>query len=122
MPYKDRATQREYARKWVAARRAEWFADKACVQCGSTDRMELDHIDRFTKVNHAVWSWTKARREAELAKCQVLCSTHHLEKTLRERTKTEHGHAGMYQTHGCHCQLCRAWKAASDKKYRGPAS
>lgn len=28
MPYRDPEQQREYARQWVASRRAEWFQDK----------------------------------------------------------------------------------------------
>lgn len=81
MPYKNKADQRDYQRKWIAARRAEWFADKQCAQCGSTEDMELDHIDPKQKVAHTIWSWAKHRRDEEVAKCQVLCGVHHLEKT-----------------------------------------
>ena len=81
--------QREYQRKWKARRRAEWFSDKSCVKCGSTDRMEIDHIDPATKVHHQVWTWAKQRRDAELKKCQVLCHKHHLEKTKVDMKKMD---------------------------------
>ena len=82
MSYADRKEyMQKYQREWIARRRAEWFKDKKCAKCGSTDRLEIDHIDPKTKVSHAVWSWAKERRDAELAKCQVLCYEHHKQKT-----------------------------------------
>lgn len=107
MPYKDPEKQREYARKWIAARRAEWLADKFCVVCGSTEELEVDHIDRATKVDHKVWSWSSARREAELAKCQVLCKSCHLKKTVEEGPHAQHGTMSMYHKYGCRCEPCR---------------
>lgn len=76
--------KREYQRKWIANRRAEFFKDKSCAKCGSTESLELDHIDRLTKVSNSIWSWSQVRREEELAKCQVLCSDCHLKKTSQE--------------------------------------
>lgn len=70
-----------YTREWVAKRRAEFFFGKYCVVCGSTDKLELDHIDPTTKVHHAIWSWSETRRAAELIKCQILCNEHHKLKT-----------------------------------------
>lgn len=84
MPYKDPEARREYARKWMAARRAEWFDGKVCVDCGTTERLELDHVDPATKIHHCVWSWAKARREAELAKCVARCHDCHLAKSIAE--------------------------------------
>jgi hypothetical protein len=43
--------------------------------------LELDHVDPALKVSHRVWSWARERREAELAKCQVLCHDCHVAKT-----------------------------------------
>lgn len=81
MPYKNIEKKREYQRNWVAQRRDEYFQDKSCVRCGNHNELELDHIDPNTKVSHSIWSWSKERREKELAKCQVLCHTCHKEKT-----------------------------------------
>jgi 5-methylcytosine-specific restriction endonuclease McrA len=93
-----KAYLREYQRKWIAARRAEWFLDKYCVKCGSIDDLEIDHIDSSTKISNSIWSWSAVRRDAELAKCQVLCHKCHWEKTLEfDRHKTSHGTGHMYQ-------------------------
>jgi hypothetical protein len=84
VPYKDPEQQREYQRQWVAARRAAWFEGKACELCGSTEGLQLDHRDPATKVSHRIWAWSKARREAELVKCRVLCGPHHRAKSATE--------------------------------------
>lgn len=81
MPYKDKARQRDYSRQWIAKRRATWFENKSCVQCGSTERLELDHVDPSTKVDHCIWSWSEERRNFEIAKCQVLCYDCHRRKS-----------------------------------------
>ena len=62
------------------------MANGPCVKCGcwDLDQLEVDHIDPNTKVSHRVWSWSKERRENELAKCQVLCRACHLTKTCGE--------------------------------------
>jgi|ERR1019366_1002963 5-methylcytosine-specific restriction endonuclease McrA len=78
------AAQREYQRAWMADRRRAWLDGKVCAACGSPDDLEVDHVDPETKVAHAVWSWSSERREAELAKCQVLCEACHQVKTTRE--------------------------------------
>lgn len=117
MAYKDKEAQREYQRQWVAKRRAEFFADKSCVLCGSTDRLELDHIDPSAKVSHRIWSWSEARRSAEIEKCQVLCYDHHKEKSSRDRAdRVVHGTATMYTFKKCKCPECRLWKSKENKK------
>lgn len=99
----------KYKREWVAARRAEWMAGKSCVICGTTQDLEVDHIDPEMKVAHRIWSWAIPRRNAELAKCQVLCKAHHLEKTLAQRPTPEHGTISRYtsKVHKCRCDLCK---------------
>ena len=86
MPYKDPEQQRKYQREWYARRRAAYFADKHCVDCGSTEQLELDHV-RGKKITHRIWSWSKKRREAELKKCEVRCRVCHKAKDDTERTK-----------------------------------
>ena len=61
MPMSTREAQRVYAREWVRKRRQAWLAangpcrairhrrrrctrSETCRQCGSTDRLEVDHI------------------------------------------------------------------------------
>lgn len=99
MPYKDPERQLEYQRSWMARRRSDWIkAHGPCVDCGSSDNPEVDHADASTKVNHRVWSWSKARREAELAKCVVRCRACHARKTTSEGEHARgerHGHVKL---------------------------
>lgn len=82
MPYKDPKRQSEYQMKWGRRRREEWFAANGpCVDCGTWDNLQIDHIDPATKVSHNIWSWSAERRAAELAKCAVRCHPCHVVKT-----------------------------------------
>jgi hypothetical protein len=81
--------------------RAAYFTGKACVRCGSVESLELDHIDPATKVHHTVWDWSPARRETELAKCQVLCPPCHIVKTIENgehRRGEQSGQAKLTET------------------------
>lgn len=89
---------------------------------GQSVQIVLVHIDRNQKVTHRVWSWAVARREAELAKCQVLCGSHHLEKTMAETYQAPHGTHHRYTHHGCHCVECRKAHAAVNRGYRQQSS
>lgn len=107
MPLTGQA-KRDYQNAWMQRRRQEYLdASDGCAVCGSRERLEIDHIDRATKVTHRVWSWSKVRRDAELAKCQVLCYKHHLEKTVQENTIIQHGTHHMYNHHKCRCDECK---------------
>lgn len=67
-------------------RRAAWLAENGpCRVCGTWENLHVDHVDPASKKNHRVWSWASERMAAELAKCQVLCATHHREKTNTEQ-------------------------------------
>lgn len=81
----------EYRRNLHSTRREAFFSGRSCAFCGSTENLELDHIDPTTKdpylrrkSNHFIWRWSEERRNAELAKCQVLCHPCHVEKSRRE--------------------------------------
>jgi hypothetical protein len=80
VPYKDPEKRKEYARLWIAERRKEWFDENGpCVDCGSLDELELDHVDPSQKVTHRIWSWSKERRDNELSKCVIRCrACHHI--------------------------------------------
>ena len=117
--YKDKETQKAFQKNWIAKRRADFFKDKLCVQCGSNENLELDHIDPKEKSSHKIWSWSAARRDAEIAKCQVLCKACHLEKTLKDRAIRQpliHGLRGYDRM--CRCDICKAAKAVKMKEYR----
>ena len=106
MPYKSIEKQREFQRLKVRKERENFFGDKCCVNCGSRDRLQLDHIDRTKKVSHNIWSWRKERRDEEISKCQVLCyDPCHKEKTRLERI-SDRKHGLTLYTHGCRCDIC----------------
>ena len=118
MSYNDKARQREYMRKWIADRRASYLADKSCRLCGSVKDLQLDHIDPTQKISHRVWSWRFERREAELAKCQVLCRSCHKDKTAKDQGwVTGHGTMADYKR-GCRCELCRTVHSGAAKSWR----
>jgi 5-methylcytosine-specific restriction endonuclease McrA len=122
MPYADPQRQREYQNAWMARRRQNWLDENGpCQRCGATENLEVDHIERHTKVDHKVWSWSQARREAELAKCQVLCESCHLEKTLAEIPGRVCGTNSAYVDRngkGCRCPECTAAHAQAAREYR----
>jgi 5-methylcytosine-specific restriction endonuclease McrA len=82
VPYKDPAAQSAYQTAWVASRRKAWFDEHPCVDCGTAEGLELDHVDPAQKVSHRIWSWSAERREGELAKCVSRCTPCHDAKTL----------------------------------------
>lgn len=101
MPYKDPERQRQFNREWRNKRRQDWLAANGpCVRCGSTEKLEVDHIDRGSKVSHKIWSWSKERRETELAKCQVLCFSCHVAKDRPAN------HGRTLYSKGCKCSTC----------------
>src|ERR1035437_10787205 len=110
MPYKSTEERREYARLWIARRRAAWFEDKTCVVCGSTESLELHHVDPSKKVSHRVWSWSKIRRDAELAKCEVRCENHHKKITaeIHLPDAATHGSSMFWNWKKCRCEIGRA--------------
>lgn len=110
MPYKDKAAQSRYQSEWMKRRRLAWIDEHGpCVDCGGSDRLEVDHVDPALKVSHRVWSWAKARRDAELAKCVVRCYRCHKAKTKVD-VMAAHGTRARYENHGCKCSRCSAAK------------
>ena len=110
--------KREYQRLWVARNREAYLRGKVCAECGATTDLEVDHIDPALKLTHRVWSWSATRRAAELAKCQVLCRTHHAQKTRQEQSGPDHGTAAAWHVRRCRCDTCREWKRLSAQDYR----
>ena len=82
VPYKDPDRQREYMRKWIAARRVAWLRENGpCADCSTWEDLQVDHMNAAAKVSHRIWSWSEARRAGELAKCVVRCQSCHAKKT-----------------------------------------
>lgn len=98
-----------YQREWVAARRKAFFGPKECEECGDTEQLDLHHTDPSQKTEHNIWSWSKERQEAEIAKCEVLCHTCH---RGRHGSPPEHGSLSMYANPWrCRCVRCRQVKS-----------
>lgn len=105
-----KAYLRDYCRAWTARRRAAFFAGKSCVDCGSTAKLELDHVDQSRKVDHRIWSWSEPRRRSEIAKCQVRCGVCHKKRHAEEQRKPlVHGTSNGYRKKGCRCEACSEW-------------
>lgn len=122
MPYKDKKKQREYQNRWMQKRRRDWLqANGPCVQCGSWTNLHVDHRNPEEKVEHKIWSWSKQRRDEELAKCQVLCKVCHERKTSQENRElntkpVNHGTYYAYKERDCRCELCK--QAYSLRRHR----
>lgn len=116
MPFKNPAKKMEYQREWYASRRLKGIGllGGKCVQCGATENLEFDHIDPAMKSNHRIWSWSWARINEELAKCQLLCVSCHYTKTL-VFISTAGGTWATRKNHhkkGCGCRSCCAMRSA----------
>ena len=95
----------------------------ACVRCGATDHLEIDHIDRQVKafeVSASARSMRPDKLWAEVSKCQLLCTNcHDLKSTLEAgKQPMAHGTINSYTNGGCRCSACctahtehhRAWR------------
>lgn len=106
-----------YTKALRARRRSEWIASQGgvCVKCGSSDRLEIDHVDPASKEieSSRVWDRRAEVRDRELAKCQVLCKPCHEAKNATEQP-AQHGRNGYVR--GCRCKTCRDGMAASIRK------
>lgn len=90
MPYKDKTKQLAYQNAWIKRRRLDWLVENGpCVLCGSDDRLQVDHIDPSKKNTHRIWSYSKSKRDLELAKCRALCYSCHSRKSASECLKGE---------------------------------
>lgn len=108
--------KRRYQQLWHYRRRTQWLYENGpCARCGSIKSLEVHHVRPEDKIEHWVWSWRKERRDAELAKCEVLCRKCHLIQTGKDFGWWKHGARG-YQN-GCRCEECRAGHNARAKDY-----
>jgi hypothetical protein len=118
------AYNRAFMKAWYDRRHAEAVAALGghCAHpgCRLTEDLQFDHIDPKTKTMTIAKMWTASeeRFQAELAKCQLLCGPHHLEKTLAERGQQAapgtHGTVTAYRYCGPpKCEACKAAKRAT---------
>lgn len=112
------------ARKSFKARRKELLIDLlggSCVNCGSTDKLEFDHVIPEDKSFSLAVKLENSFEELlpEVQKCQLLCEKCHMDKTISDRgqDRAKHGTSGMYTNHSCRCALCTSNWATYSNKY-----
>ena len=96
-----------------------------CVNCGSTERLQFDHINndrdgQLGLISYLIrMNW--GRLVKELNKCQLLCISCHAIKTGIDRSTKEavHGLASTYNNRGCRCVLCKAANTEHTRQFRG---
>lgn len=91
-----------------------------CVVCGTTQNLEVDHIDPKLKTAEfkSMTTYSIRRKQKELNNAQLLCNRHHREKTLsmkdvpqnHSNNNGKHGSGYMYIQKGCRCALCGLWR------------
>ena len=95
-----------------------------CAICGSQENLQFDHIDPDNKDFNIVSNLGSKKMTIlleEITKCQLLCRTHHLEKTSKERKEKskanlKHGTLNAYYRHKCRCLPCK--RARSDYYFK----
>lgn len=89
-----------------------------CAKCGTTENLEIDHIDRRTKSVNVTRFCSMSREKflAELPLCQLLCEEHHREKTSAEQS-VPHG-GGLTGKKNCRCELCAPLKNAYSRELK----
>jgi hypothetical protein len=112
MDSSDMAAYMRQRREGRRARLREMLGD-ACVQCGATEALDFDHIERSTKsfeISGRALDGPWARLLDEVAKCQLLCRPCHILKTSEEAAALPrvdyHGTEYGYVDHKCRCDLC----------------
>lgn len=119
----DSEARKKYHRERYHRLRAEAVIKLGgkCNECGSTEDLEFDHIDPESKefdvsklITYSLYI------TEELAKCQLLCSDCHKEKSFAERgqrlARGTHGTLSSYRY--CHCVLCKEAKRKYNKEYK----
>jgi len=126
MPPKDRDKYNAYMRGYLTKRYRDLMDEckeslgGACAECGTTDDLEFDHVDKTTKEFTITdgMAVSRPRLFEELRKCQLLCTSCHKKKTSAERfAELKHGRAGMYKR-GCRCDECRTAQNAYVQEWR----
>lgn len=117
MPYKDPEIQKTYQREWIRKRREKYTAGFCCIDCGSKEKIHIDHVDPSKKLDHRIWSWSEKRLLEELNKCVPRCENCHTERHAKEMRVDHHG-LTMYENHGCRCKTCKKAKAIKNLRTR----
>ncbi len=89
-----------------------------CVDCGSAEKLEIDHVLPSEKWKNLgkIWSCKKEVWLQELNKCVLRCTYCHKVKTLSEIT-LEHGE-GLTGKRNCYCSLCKPLKKKYNREWK----
>ena len=103
--------------RWIQRRiSAVEYLGGSCIECGSLDNLEFDHIDPETKICSIAQasSFSEKRFWNEVDKCQLLCEDCHDKK--HESTAP----CGTVQRYwrGCKCSDCKSAYAKYMKEYK----
>lgn len=81
-----------------------------CNRCGTTENLQIDHIDRNLKRFSNFASRDFVKVADEIRNCQLLCEGCHKIKTLeaKDHLRIEHGTVRMYRDQWCRCRRCKA--------------
>ena len=90
------------------------FLGGRCIKCGSTDRLEFDHVDPLTKLFSIGANLASSidKLMIEIKKCQLLC--HDCHEDRHNKKEVEHGN-GVAGKHHCKCILCRTKRTEYDR-------
>lgn len=92
-----------------------------CVDCGSVDKLEFDHVDPSTKefVMADMWTRKQSLIDSELVKCVLRCDLCHINKTNNvDGLSIEHG-GGLSGKKNCPCEPCKDRKSEYMSVYNG---
>jgi hypothetical protein len=96
----------------------------ACVRCGATDDLQFDHINPAEKAMEIKSNLSFKAVGDELKKCQLLCRTCHLGKTVGEKAPFRHGTIYGFMKMKCQCAACtvrqREWYDARNARRLKP--
>lgn len=117
--YKTATVQRQYQRDWINARKKSFLKRMGpCVFCGTSENIEIHHIDPERKGSHRIWSWSRDRILEELKSCVPLCRNCHVKfHALQKRKPLVHGTVHAYDQYACRCDECKSAKAAYRKMH-----
>lgn len=89
--YRDTDSYRKYGAKYGRARRnrIDALKDHPCLDCGGRfppEAMDFDHIgvDKIRSISN-MGSYSMARVEQEIAKCELICANCHRVRTRRRQ-------------------------------------
>lgn len=94
------------------------FLGGKCVDCSSTEMLQFDHVDSWTKtyeISNIILHGDQ-KLYSELQKCVLRCHSCHKNKTHYERSVSHGG--GLSGMKNCKCIPCKARKAEYMRYYK----